>query len=113
MRTALTTFFYLCVSMAAVEPVVAESWRGIVPLRSTRQDVVRLLGQCSSQADRCDFGLLDGDVYIVFSGSERCADHIPAGTVLLIERELNSTSGFDELNLDKKRFKTFDPSWPR
>jgi hypothetical protein len=93
--------------------VNAEGWRGIVPLRSTRDDVVRLLGQCSDEADHCRFSLPTEDVYIAFSGPEACSSKIPPKTVLLIERELITATSLTALNLDKKRFKTFDPSWPR
>jgi hypothetical protein len=107
------TIIYLIATLVAVPTVTAEPWRGIVPLRSTIGEVVRMLGQCSFVAeDRCRFSLPTEDVYIAFSGRESCS-HVPAGTVLLIERELINAASFPALNLDKKRFKTFDPSWPR
>jgi hypothetical protein len=53
------------------------------------------------------------DVYITFSGPDVCENKIPAGTVLRIERELVDTATLASLSLDRKRFKKFDPTWPR
>jgi hypothetical protein len=53
------------------------------------------------------------DVYITFSGPDLCQNEVPAGTVLLIERELVDPATLVSLNLDPKRFRKFDPTWPR
>jgi hypothetical protein len=34
----------LCLSLCSATPCLAKEWRGIVPLRSTRSDVLKLLG---------------------------------------------------------------------
>ena len=98
--------------VSSVTSVAAEEWRGIVPLRSTRQDIVRLLGQCSATSDRCEFSLPSEDVFITFSGPNACPG-VPPQTVLLIEREMKDGVTLAAPHLDKKRFKSFDPSWPR
>src|SRR5215216_7853579 len=41
----------------AGEEVFAREWRGIVPLRSNRADVVRATNQCSDQRRACLFTL--------------------------------------------------------
>jgi len=68
-------------------PVTPKSWRGIVPLHSTCEDVKRLLGHASCKADSYDLG--DESVFISFS-RERCDGdsirwNVPAGTVLSID----------------------------
>lgn len=93
-------------------PVAAAEWRGITPGSSTRADVVRELGECPAEASQCEFNLPEEDVYITFSGAKTCADG-PEGTVLLIERELVNYQAFVDLKLDRRRFKKFDPTWPR
>jgi hypothetical protein len=112
-RTIFTALACLCLMTVTAAHVKAEGWRGIVPLHSTREDVVRLLGQCSDEVERCVFSLPTEDVYIAFSAREACSHELPAGTVLLIERELLTATSLLALNLDKRRFKIFDPSWPR
>src|SRR5258706_9576621 len=100
-KTAFRTIAHLFVILVAADLVNAEGWRGIVPLRSTREDVIRLFGQCSDYADGCRFSLPTEDVYIAFSDREACSHEIPAGTVLLVERELTTAANFTALNLDK------------
>lgn len=45
MRILLAIFCWLCIALAAPTLADAKGWRGIVPLRSTRTDVERLLGR--------------------------------------------------------------------
>ena len=81
---ALPLFFTLFTATS-----YAKEWRGITPAKSTRADVVRLLGKCNEAKPRCVFSSEDGDVFIVFAGAEshfhRCATQLPPDTVLLIE----------------------------
>lgn len=98
-----------CLLFACV-PVVAAEWRGIKPGISTRADVVREFGECSATASVCEFNLPDEDVYITFAQAKTCAAE---GVVLLIERELAKEQSFASLNLDRRQFKKFDPTWPR
>jgi hypothetical protein len=99
--------------VSASTSVAAEEWRGIVPGRSTRQDVVREFGHCSDSTQRCEISLPQEDVYITFSGPDLCENKVPASTVLLVERDLVDPATLASLNLDRKRFKKFDPTLPR
>ena len=74
----------------ASESSYAKEWRGLVPLRSTRTDVVRLMNQCSDQKEACRFTLEKENVYILFSGGlstkyGECATRLPPETVMFIE----------------------------
>jgi len=70
------------VLISTAETSYAKEWRGIVPLRSTRSDVVRLLNQCSDQMEACRFTLETENVHILFSGGlpaayHECAKRLP------------------------------------
>ena len=92
-------------------PVSAEEWHGLIPGRSTRQDVVPVLGECPPSARECEFNLSDEDVFVTFAASDTCASHAE-GRVLLIQRDFVSDASFESLNLNHIRFKKFDPSYP-
>lgn len=93
----------------------AKEWRGIVPIRSSREDIVRLLNQCRDATQDCAFELGNEQVRIVFSGGHsdiECAKELPAGKVLLIEVKLKRPSRLAEYANDLKNFRAFDPSFP-
>ena len=103
--------FLLLAFILAVQEVVAEEWRGLKPLRSTRADVVRLFGECADDKTYCEFTIDNEDISINFSGNENC-NSLPPGTVLSIQRELANATTFQALHLDPRRFKSFNPSKP-
>jgi hypothetical protein len=108
----------LCLSIliGSLQHISAKEWRGIVPSRSTREDVSRLLGQCSDPNVRCAFSLEKEDVYMVFSGLvtdyHECAKDLPADTVLLIEVTPKTEFRLSDFQIDEKRFSKFDPASP-
>jgi hypothetical protein len=79
-----------------VTQVSAKEWRGIVPLKSTRADVERLIGPPT--CPRCsDYSLKDEHVSILYADS---GCNIPPDTVLNIhvpssDEQTLSKSGFD------------------
>ena len=93
------------------QSVSAEEWRGLTPLKSTRADVVRIFSECSNESTYCEFTIEHEDVYIEFSTPRSCSG-ISSGTVLSIERELKNDTTFEALDLDKRRFKSFNPVAP-
>ena len=97
------------------ESSFAREWRGITPLRSTRADVIRLLGQCSDQKEACRFKFDQGEVYILFSGGLRdeyqaCGKSLPPETVMFIEVVVGTEAKVSDLGLDKKAVKAIDPN---
>jgi hypothetical protein len=116
MKRLLLILIYLAWPTVFAPDVLAKEWRGIVPLHSTRVDVVRLFGGCSDRG--CTFSVGNEEAYIVFSNDvvvrqyNECATQLPAGTVLLIEVKLTIPVDIGALQIDKKRFRTFDPSSP-
>jgi len=90
----------------------AKEWRGIVPLHSTREDVIRLLGVSPDINDiRAKYFFDKEDVYIVFSGDQLCALH-SKHTVLLIQVAPKTQLSLSELKLDERGFRKFEPSSP-
>lgn len=104
--------------------VAAKDWRGILPMHSTREDVIAILGPplqppegraYTLHSGRSIYFLDEAEVYIAFADEdflkEKNCRGVPSGTVLMIQitpRDLSLSS----LNLDEKRFRKFDPSKP-
>ncbi|HEX6728946.1 MAG TPA: hypothetical protein VF074_03000, partial [Pyrinomonadaceae bacterium] len=93
--------------LAASELSYAKEWRGLVPLRSTRSDVVQLLNQCSDQREACRFTLNTENVHILFSGGlppeyGGCATRLPPETVMFISVEPTTKLKLANLRLDKR-----------
>ena len=88
-------------------------WRGIIPLHSTKNDVVRSLGPPAETNDiRSMYHLKNEEVYKVFS-DKPCdfeATKIPAGTVLLVQVTPRAKLKFTDLQIDRNRMRAFNPS---
>lgn len=107
MNKALGLIF---VTLILTQTIEAKDWRGIVPLRSTRADVERLLGQPEK-------GL--GSIYqtgsetISVSYSEKPCDYgwqVPLNTVISIIVHPKNPLGFATLKLDERKYeKRKDP----
>jgi hypothetical protein len=98
-------------------PSVNEGWSGIMPLHSTRADVIRLLGDPDfSNQIRAIYALEKEDVYIVFATDQPffpdCVKQLPDDTVLLIKITPRTEIRLTDLKLDEKKFEKFDPSDP-
>src|SRR5215212_3382093 len=104
----------IVVILFVVTACEAKEWRGLVPLHSTRVDVVRLLGRSIETNDiRSMYRLAREDVYVVFSGKQFCSHEttkVPAGTVLLIQVTPRDPILISDLHVDKKRMREFSPS---
>ena len=104
--------FCIFVLLLSVQHVAAEEWRGIVPFRSTRADVVRVFGECSDGRNYCSFLIPNEEIVIEFAG-DVCPEVGLPNTVLMIERQLQKGTSLSTLGLDKRRFKTFNPWYSR
>ena len=93
----------------------AESWRGIVPLKSTRADVERLLGKPipGDLAFQATYRLPKKEVLIRYAAKQFCRDpqtcgcRVPDDTVLDITVTPKHAMKFATLGVDKARFETF------
>ena len=111
--TSVTTLLLLISANVAF----AREWRGIVPLRSTRADVVRLLNQCADQREACRFTVGTEDVHILFSGGltaehPECASGLTPETVMLIDIEPLAKLKLRDLGLNRRHLTYFDGSDP-
>jgi hypothetical protein len=84
-----------------------KGWRGIVPLHSTKADVIRLWGE-----PNIDGRLYEIDNYRVFIDYSdgpcvkgRSGWNVPRDTVVSISLAPNKDLKFSELHIDEKRFK--------
>ena len=99
----------LTLTLTAVE-ADAKGWRGIVPLKSTRADVERLLG-LPGKHGRYEFE--NERAYIEYAGTGPCAPEnaclctFSEDTVLSIHVELEVEMRFSTQKLDKKKYKKF------
>ena len=109
----LTTLLAILLLSAVVSR--AEEWRGIVPLKSTRADVERLLGKPNNlgryqfKNERTYIHYATGSCNI----SDRCECFVPEDMVIEIYVQLEVELRFSSLNLDKAKFtKTIYPEDP-
>jgi hypothetical protein len=90
----------------------AKEWRGIVPLKSTRADVERLLGK-ENEFGRYQFA--DERAYIFYSKSpcegvyqglqeDKCECLVPEGAVLSIHVTLEVSRKFSSLKIDSRMY---------
>jgi hypothetical protein len=102
--TALTALLLALHTCAQSEP---SGWHGIVPLRSTRTDVIRILGP-----PNVDGKYYDIDNYIVhidYSDGPcekgKLGWNVPRDTVVSISLSPNHDLKFSDLQIDKKKLK--------
>ena len=97
----------IAICWACCLPIVAQGkgWRGIVPLRSTRADVERLLGPGNNghyqfDEQRVHVNYVEGGCNPV----NGCLCLIPKGTVISIYVQLEVQMRFSGINIDKKKY---------
>jgi hypothetical protein len=101
----------LCASMILYINCIAHAkeWRGIVPLRSVRAEVEKLLGHASGGC-KCTYSLEDANVSIVYSEGN-CEDggtggwNIPPDTVIQFTVYPKIKPRFSEFKIDENKYK--------
>ena len=107
----------MVIVFALTADVSAQGWRGIVPLRSTRADVERLLGRperaCACEASAhgmcsCSYAIPEGFVSVDYSVSP-CVGYpsgwnVPADTVLRLRIRWEEPRAFSEAQVDVREF---------
>jgi hypothetical protein len=98
--------FSLFILLFGCIPISAKQWRGIVPLKSTRVDVERLLGK-PNEYGRYQFP--DEKVLITYStghcsGKANCECLAPADTVVSIYILPERTISYSKLPIDKSQY---------
>lgn len=112
-RARLACLGLLAAALCAAGARAQEGWRGLVPLRSTRADVERVLGAPGGGDCRCTYETADEFVRVAYAPGP-CRGYpsgwdVPAGTVLRIEVSRKREQTFSELGLDASRYaKAYD-----
>lgn len=78
-------------------------WHGIVPLRSTRSDVSRILGEPNAKYDRY---LIDGEEATILYSRGPCLSgwNVPSDTVMLISVTLKQRTKLSDLKIDLNKY---------
>jgi hypothetical protein len=88
---------------------IASEWHGIVPLHSTRSDVLRILGEPNSKYDRY---LIDGEEADILYSRGSCLSgwNVPSDTVLRISVTFKQSPNLSDLKIDLDKYvRTRDP----
>ena len=107
-KTRSTVLFLSALLLALASRASAQDWRKIVPLKSTRVHVERLLG-VAEQPDGLVYELKDGVLSIEYSTGPCRKDrrggwNVPEGVVLSYLFSPKHKQRIRELKLDRKRF---------
>jgi hypothetical protein len=116
MKTLFKLLFLAAIILCLSQSSNAKDWRGLIPLHSTRDDVIRLLGPSPGGNDiRVTYSLEKEDVHIVFSSDEpypRCSSGVPKEAVLLIQITPKTKLRLSDLRIEPSKYRSFDPSSP-
>lgn len=109
MKTQNTILFLCGLILIAVPSASAQEWRKIVPLKSTRADVERLLGP-NDKSYGVDYELTDGVVSIEYSSGpcrkERQGGwNVPEGVVVSYSFSAKNKQRETDLKLNRKKFR--------
>jgi hypothetical protein len=104
-RSLVVSIGGVVVAFLAAHLAYGKEWRGITPLRSTRADVVRILGQSKGPGDL--YNLANETVLITYSNG-MCREggvwNVPRDTVVRITISPKKPVAIRELNLDLKEY---------
>lgn len=107
MKILQMTFSGLLLVLPLFAHSQSKGWRGIVPLHSTRADVIRLLGPPNLDGDLYD--LDNKTVHIEYSDGPcdkgRSGWNVPRDTVVSISLAPNQDLKFSDLQIDKRKYK--------
>lgn len=106
------TIIAALVLVAAID-VAAKDWRGLLPMHSTRADVISLLGPASNPStDRLLYSLDDAHVLFMFADKKYIAsgdcEGVPEGTLLAISLRPKQEMSLVSLNLNESSLKRFN-----
>ncbi len=109
MKTKITILFLCGLILTYVPRANAKEWRKIVPLKSTRTDVERLLGP-AEQPYGVDYELKDGVLSIVYSTGpcrkeRRGGWNVPEGVVISFSFSAKRKQHEVDLKLNRKKFR--------
>jgi hypothetical protein len=104
------TILFLGLILLVIPKASAQEWRKIVPLKSTRTDVERLLGSNENKSYGVGYELPDGDLSIEYSSgpcskARRGGWNVPEGVVISFNFVPKNKQRLTELKLNRKKFR--------
>lgn len=104
---------YIFISLIVTTVCQQNAWRGIVPLRSTRADVERILGRpapYSKATDAADYITENERVFVLYSTGPCAVEpsngwDVPHETVITMSVEPKIKPKLSDLKLDKSKYK--------
>jgi hypothetical protein len=106
MNNAKHFFWGLFLLLAMSSTASAKDWRGIVPLRSTLEDVEKLLGK-STLGVRHFYETEEGRVMFSYQSYGYKYYNVPVGTILSIQIESKKKPLLADMNLDMSKFRQY------
>jgi hypothetical protein len=108
-------FIILALVLVTAIDVAARDWRGLLPMHSTRADVINLLGPAPNPAtDRLLYSFEDAEVLFMFADEKYLAsgdcEGVPEGTLLAISVRPKQETSVVSLNLNQSSLKRFNPA---
>lgn len=107
MKILQVTFISLLIAVPMSAQAQSKGWRGIIPLRSTRADVIRLLGP--PNLDGRLYEIDNKTVHIDYSDGPcqkgRSGWNVPRDTVVSISLAPNQDLKFSDLHIDERKYK--------
>lgn len=107
MNLLLTTLIALVVIVPTCAKPQSKGWHGIVPLRSTRADVIRLLG--APNVDGKYYEIDNYTLYIDYSDGPcekgKSGWNVPRDTVVRISLAPTKDLKYGDLKIDRKKYK--------
>lgn len=105
-------FCLLCIGVLSFQQVFGARWHGIVPLQSSRADVVRTFHKCAESEKPCSFRVKHWNVDIEFSDKwpadfEPCPSALQPETIMLIELTPDRPVGLKESSVYNTGFESF------
>jgi hypothetical protein len=93
----------ILLSLFAGSSAIASEWHGIVPLHSTRSDVLRILGEPNSKYDRY---LIDGEEATIIYSRGPCLSgwNVPSDTVMIISVTFKQSPKLSDLKIDLDKY---------
>ena len=108
MKRKLTILIFGGVSLLFALNAHAQGWNGINPLESTRNDVVKILGDCKEDdSQTCLYKMEKQNVFIIYNTVKPCADRIinvPKGAVLSVSIFPKNGMQLTDLDINLKNF---------
>lgn len=106
----VTPILLFCVTVMAWQSDKDPDWHQVVPLRSTRADVERLLGTSTSGGYSATYKLEEGNLFIVYSSGpctpERAGGwNVPKDVVVQMSFSPKLKKRVSDLKLDQKKFR--------